>query len=109
MGTRGTWTTSPGIPIPASELPGYNKITIDVGTVTGLEAVFNNGSGTWDNNGGRNYVFPLGVSTYSNGIITPGAPQGSTVPSTTENPEEAAFLPIEFNRISAWGTGRKSA
>ena len=105
----GTWTTSPGIPIPASELPGYNKITIDVGTVTGLEAVFNNGSGTWDNNGGRNYVFPLGVSTYSNGIITPGAPQGSTVPSTTENPEEAAFLPIEFNRISAWGTGRKSA
>lgn len=75
----GTWTTSPGDLMPASEVPGYNKAIINVGTANGLEAVFNNGSGTWDNNNGSNYFFPLGVSTFSNGTITSGAPTVNTV------------------------------
>ena len=104
---QGTWTTPPGVPIPASELPGYNKITIDVGTATGLEAVFNNGSGIWDNNGGHNYVFPLGVSTYNAGVITPGAPAGATVSSVSDSP--VVYLPIEFIQVSPWKMERKSA
>ncbi|MFN0226051.1 MULTISPECIES: carbohydrate binding domain-containing protein [Paenibacillus] len=78
----GTWTTSPGTAMPASEIAGYNKLTVDLGAATSLEAVFNNGSGTWDNNGGKNYIFPAGTSTYSGGVITAGAPGGQTAGDT---------------------------
>lgn len=47
----GTWTTSPGVAIPVSDVAGYNKITINIGSASQLEACFNNGSGTWDSNG----------------------------------------------------------
>lgn len=94
----GNWTTPPGVAIPASELTGYNKITIDVGTATRLEAVFNNGSGTWDNNAGRNYLFPLGVSTYNSGVITPGIPGNATSTNLIENP--SAFLSAGANGLS---------
>lgn len=70
----GTWTAPPGVVMQESEISGYNKFTVDVGNANGLEAVFNNGSGTWDNNGGRNYQFPLGVSTFAAGTITSGVP-----------------------------------
>ncbi|CAH1208990.1 hypothetical protein PAECIP111893_02952 [Paenibacillus plantiphilus] len=72
--TGGAWTTAPGVAMQASEIAGYNKFTVNVGTANGLEAVFNNGSGTWDNNGGQNYKFPVGVSTFSSGVITSGVP-----------------------------------
>ncbi|MEW9702947.1 carbohydrate binding domain-containing protein, partial [Paenibacillus sp. SI8] len=74
----GTWTTSPGAAMPASELSGYSKIKINIGPATQLEAVFNNGSGTWDNNAGKNYLFNIGSWTYTPGLngspgtITPG-------------------------------------
>ncbi|WP_342552695.1 carbohydrate binding domain-containing protein [Paenibacillus sp. FSL R7-0652] len=102
----GIWTIPPGVPIPPSELPGYHKITVDVGTAAGLEAVFNNGSGIWDNNGGRNYIFPLGVSTYHGGVITPGAPEGA---ASSTGDSLSAFLPVEFTYFSPWKMGRKSA
>lgn len=90
----GTWTSPPGVQMPAAEITGYNKMTIDVGSADGLEAVFNNGSGTWDNNGGKNYMFPLGTSTYSNGKITPGAPQvDATAPSVPTGLAAASTTP----------------
>ncbi|CAH1208872.1 hypothetical protein PAECIP111893_02923 [Paenibacillus plantiphilus] len=75
----GTWTTVPGVAMPASEVAGYNKFTVNIGTATSLEAVFNNGSGTWDNNGGSNYFFPVGTSTFKSGTITSGVPVTNTV------------------------------
>lgn len=71
----GAWTTSPGVAMPVSDVSGYNVLTVDIGALTQLEAVFNNGSGTWDNNSGKNYFFPVGISTIANGSITAGAPQ----------------------------------
>ncbi|MFC5700257.1 carbohydrate binding domain-containing protein [Cohnella faecalis] len=71
---NGTWTSLPGVAIPAAEVAGYNKITINIGTATQLEACFNNGSGTWDSNNGANYFFPAGTSTYNAGTIVSGAP-----------------------------------
>jgi alpha-amylase len=76
----GTWTTAPGTRMQDAEVSGYAKITLSIGSASRLEAVFNNGSGTWDNNGMKNYFFPAGTSTYtpgangSVGIITSGAP-----------------------------------
>ncbi|UJF33920.1 family 14 glycosylhydrolase [Paenibacillus hexagrammi] len=84
----GTWTTAPGVSMPAAEVSGYAKITIDIGSATQLEAVFNNGSGTWDNNSSENYLFNTGISTYTpgannaNGTITAGAPTGGSADTT---------------------------
>ncbi|MBW7475412.1 hypothetical protein K0T92_11690 [Paenibacillus oenotherae] len=75
----GTWTTAPGVAMPASEVAGYNKYTVNIGAATSLEAVFNNGSGTWDNNGGSNYFFSVGTSTFNAGVITAGVPVNNTV------------------------------
>lgn len=73
----GTWTTAPGVAIPAAEVAGYNKITINIGAATQLEACFNNGAGTWDSNGGSNYLFGTGTWTYiPTGTIQAGGRPG---------------------------------
>lgn len=84
----GTWTTAPGVAIPAAEVSGYNKITINIGSATQLEACFNNGSGTWDSNGGSNYLFGTGTWTYTpTGNIQAGAPVTPTAtPTATPTP-----------------------
>lgn len=91
----GTWTVAPGVAIPPSEIVGYNKISINIGSATQLEACFNNGSGTWDSNNQLNYMFNTGVSTYTPsstggaGTVTAGAPQGAsptTAPTATPIP-----------------------
>ncbi|MEF2967874.1 carbohydrate binding domain-containing protein [Paenibacillus sp. M1] len=71
----GTWTTVPGVAMEASEVPGYSKLTVDIGTASRLEACFNNGSGQWDSNNGKNYFFNAGTWTYNgSGQIVEGAP-----------------------------------
>ncbi|MFC5704234.1 carbohydrate binding domain-containing protein, partial [Cohnella faecalis] len=75
--TGGAWTTAPGKAMTAStQYPGYSEITVDIGTATSLKADFNNGSGTWDNNGGKDYAFQQGVWTFENGTIKAGTPTG---------------------------------
>ncbi|MFD2670873.1 carbohydrate binding domain-containing protein [Marinicrinis sediminis] len=74
----GTWTVAPGVQMPNAEVSGYGKLTIDIGSASALEAVFNNGSGTWDNNGGQNYLFNPGTWTFNAGTITAGAPATDT-------------------------------
>lgn len=89
----GTWTTAPGTLMPNSEITGYAKMTIDIGSAVQLEAAFNNGSGTWDSNNTLNYLFNEGISTYTPGLngaagtITAGAPLGTdtTAPSVPTN------------------------
>lgn len=108
--SNGTWTTAPGLKMEVSEIAGYSKITVNLGTATSMQAVFNNGSGTWDNNGGRNYTFSKGVSTFNNGVITSGAPTVAvqegitirvTVPSNTPV-NESIYL---TSNISGWNPG----
>lgn len=106
--TGGTWTTAPGLLMPAAEVSGYFKVTIDVGTATGLEAVFNNGSGTWDNNGGSNYNFGVGTWTFNGGAITSGVPTAVTqqvtftvtVPSNTPTTADV-YLSSSLNSWNA--------
>ncbi len=82
----GTWTTPPGVAMPDSEVAGYAKYTVNLGSATQLECDFNNGSGTWDNNNGTNYFFPTGTSTFNAGSITAGAPVvDTTSPSAPSN------------------------
>ncbi|ASA24014.1 carbohydrate binding domain-containing protein [Paenibacillus donghaensis] len=86
----GTWTTAPGVAIPASEVAGYNRITINIGSATQLEACFNNGGSTWDSNGGSNYLFGTGTWTYTpTGTIQSGGPVAPT-PTVTPTPTASA-------------------
>ncbi len=69
----GSWTTAPGVKMDeSSEMSGYtHKYTIYLGTQSYANVCFNNGSGSWDSNGGNNYRFESGTYTYENGVITP--------------------------------------
>lgn len=111
----GTWTTPPGVAIPASEVAGYNKITFDIGTASRAEVTFNNGSGSWDSNGGKNYFFNTGTWTYNgSGVIVEGAPnpgavntvtvyykQGYTTPYIHYRPEGGAWTIAPGTAIAA--------
>ncbi|WP_435820765.1 carbohydrate binding domain-containing protein [Kitasatospora cineracea] len=69
----GSWTTAPGVAMDAA-CTGWVKKTVSLGTATGLAATFNNGSGTWDNNGGSNYALGTGNVTVKDGAIGSGDP-----------------------------------
>ncbi|GAB6991728.1 hypothetical protein JCM16418A_37780 [Paenibacillus pini] len=93
----GTWTTAPGVAMTdaGTAYPGYSKITIDIGSATQLEADFNNGSGTWDNNNSANYFFNSGTSTFTPGAngaagtIKSGTPTVSAMDTTIKLPFSA--------------------
>lgn len=54
----GTWTTAPGVQMNVSDAQeGYNyKYVINMGSASSVTMCFNNQSGSWDNNGEKNYV-----------------------------------------------------
>ncbi|MNJ41476.1 Beta/alpha-amylase precursor [compost metagenome] len=81
----------------ASEVPGYSKYTVDIGTVSRLEVCFTDGKGNWDSNNSRNYFFNIGTWTYNgNGQIISGAPVSPAAASNAEAPivQELDSLPI---------------
>ncbi|MFF9627935.1 carbohydrate binding domain-containing protein [Streptomyces fradiae] len=71
--TGGTWTTSPGLAMEAA-CRGWVRKTVALGSATGLKAAFNNGSGTWDSNGGADYTLGTGDITVGNGTVGTGNP-----------------------------------
>jgi chitodextrinase len=84
--TGGTWTTVPGVPMSAA-CSGFDVYTINLAAATGAAVVFNNGSGTWDNNSGKNYAVGTGISAVVNGAVSSGTnpcsvdTQAPTVPT----------------------------
>ncbi|MGC4979424.1 carbohydrate binding domain-containing protein [Streptomyces sp. DT193] len=73
----GSWTTVPGVQMEAA-CTDWVKKTVDLGSATGLQATFNNGSGTWDNNGGSNYALGTGTITVKDGVIAHSDPCADT-------------------------------
>ncbi|MFF3208536.1 carbohydrate binding domain-containing protein [Streptomyces sp. NPDC002962] len=73
----GTWTTVPGVRMEAA-CADWVKQTVDLGSAAGLQATFNNGSGTWDNNGGGNYALGTGAVTVKDGVIAHSDPCAGT-------------------------------
>ncbi|MFF0861440.1 carbohydrate binding domain-containing protein [Nonomuraea sp. NPDC003560] len=71
-GIGGTWTTVPGIAMDTA-CTGWKKKTIDLATATTFQVTFNNNSGTWDNNSGKNYALGTGTTTVKNGVATANA------------------------------------
>ena len=68
----GPWTADFGVFMQQSDdVDGFKyMLEIHLGTADELTACFNDGNGTWDNNGGNNYKFKAGYYTLKNGIIT---------------------------------------
>jgi glycosidase len=69
----GTWTTVPGT-LMQPACTDWVKLTVDLGSATGLQAAFNNGTGTWDNNAGRNYALGTGSITVKDGVVAHSDP-----------------------------------
>ncbi|MFD6322227.1 carbohydrate binding domain-containing protein [Streptomyces sp. NPDC058442] len=81
----GTWTQVPGVRMEAA-CTDWVKTTVDLGTAAGLRATFNNGSGTWDNNAGRNYDLGTGSITVKDGVVAHSDPCAGQEP---ESPRSA--------------------
>lgn len=81
--TGGSWTAVPGVPMDPA-CTGWKMQTVSLGAATSLAAVFNNGSGTWDNNGGNNYALTSGISAINAGVVTKTNPctGGDVTPPT---------------------------
>ena len=72
-GINNTWTTPPGVAMTLA-CTGWYARTVSLGDATSFAATFNNGSGTWDNNGSKNYTLGTGNVTVSGGVIGAGNP-----------------------------------
>ena len=81
-GAAGTWTTAPGVKMDAA-CDGYVKYTIAGTEGDEVEFVFNNGSGTWDNNSKKNYKASGANIVVENGTIGSVAPCVTVVPVTS--------------------------
>ncbi|GID97078.1 alpha-amylase family glycosyl hydrolase [Amorphoplanes digitatis] len=78
----GSWTAVPGVPMQTA-CTGWLSRTIDLGDATGLQVVFNNGSGVWDNNNGANYSLGTGDVTVAAGRPGTGNPCATATPTPT--------------------------
>ncbi|PFG29411.1 carbohydrate binding domain-containing protein [Paramicrobacterium agarici] len=65
----GEWTSVPGEQL-QQRCDGWYGATIPLGDADGLTAAFNDGAGTWDNNGKQNYALGAGVQVVDDGQIT---------------------------------------
>lgn len=82
--TGGTWTTVPGVAM-AAACTNWVVKTVDIGTATGLQAVFNNGQNVWDNfnnQSGSNYSLGTGIVQVKNGTFTANASNPCPAPDT---------------------------
>ncbi|MGB2569521.1 carbohydrate binding domain-containing protein [Micromonospora citrea] len=74
------WTPVPGVAMDAA-CTGWRRKTIDLGAAGGLQVVFTNGAGVWDNNNGANYRLGTGTVTVAAGKIGSGDPCATSSPS----------------------------
>ena len=67
----GAWTAVPGVDMTPA-CAGWFVTDVALGDAAGGTVVFNDGAGTWDNNGGRDYTYGAGTSVAQDGTLAPG-------------------------------------
>ena len=61
---NGAWTEAPGVQMLTCDSEGYSWVyVIDLKKQSGT-VCFNNGNGSWDSNGGKNYTITAGVNSF---------------------------------------------
>ncbi|MBM7820992.1 alpha-amylase [Cellulosimicrobium cellulans] len=102
----GAWTAVPGVAMTAActgwvakEVALPDGATGAAATVT---AAFTNGSGSWDNNGGKDYSLAGGAVAVSGGTVTAGDPceGGGEGPGPVEGQGDASF---SVTATTTWG------
>ncbi|MFC3237908.1 carbohydrate binding domain-containing protein, partial [Streptomyces nitrosporeus] len=81
----GSWTTVPGVAMEAA-CTDWVKKTVSLGGASGLAATFNDGSGVWDNNSGKNYALGTGTITVKDGVVAHSDPCADTGPDPSPSP-----------------------
>ncbi|MFD9541845.1 carbohydrate binding domain-containing protein [Streptomyces sp. NPDC060022] len=102
----GSWTTVPGVAMEAA-CTDWVKRTVSLGSASGLAATFNNGSGVWDNNAGKNYALGTGNITVKDGVVAHSDPCAGTGtdPTPTSDPEEAHTAAVYYSTATVgWTT-----
>ncbi|WP_309058272.1 carbohydrate binding domain-containing protein, partial [Streptomyces sp.] len=95
----GAWTTVPGMAMEPA-CTDWVRATVPLGAATGLRATFNDGAGTWDNNGGRNYALGTGNITVKDGAVAHSDPCAGTPP-----PDPSARATVYYSTESlGWPT-----
>jgi hypothetical protein len=97
--TADTWTAVPGAPM-AAACSGWGMLSVNLGSATGLQAAFNNGSGTWDNNAGKNYPLGSGMSKVDAGTVTSGVSPCSVDSVAPSVPAALAGTAVDANKVS---------
>ncbi|WP_277208798.1 carbohydrate-binding module family 20 domain-containing protein [Isoptericola croceus] len=94
----GTWTQAPGVDMDAA-CTGWVSRQVDLGGGSGLTAAFNDGAGTWDNNGGQDYGLSGAHVAVAAGTVVPGNPcEGSGGDEVT-----AAETSFTVEATTTWG------
>ncbi|MEV8511849.1 carbohydrate binding domain-containing protein [Dactylosporangium sp. NPDC051484] len=95
------WTAVPGVPMNETACAGWVKRTVQLGAATAMQAVFNNGSGVWDNNRGANYRISAGTTRVSGGTATGNATDPCTaVPPDTTPPTVPANVTATVDHVT---------
>ncbi|GAA1336548.1 carbohydrate binding domain-containing protein [Streptomyces sanglieri] len=102
----GSWTTVPGVRMEAA-CTDWVKRTVSLGSASGLAATFNNGSGTWDNNAGKNYALGTGDITVKDGVVAHSDPcaDSGTDPSPSPTDTETNTASVYYSTTTVgWST-----
>lgn len=102
----GSWTTVPGVRMEAA-CTDWVKRTVSLGSASGLAATFNNGSGTWDNNAGKNYALGTGDITVKDGVVAHSDPcaDSGTGPSPSPTGTETNTASVYYSTTTVgWST-----
>ena len=97
--TGGTWTAVPGAPM-ALACSSWGLLSVNLGSAAGLQAAFNNGAGTWDNNGGKNYVLGTGTSDVQNGVVSTGVNPCDVDGTPPSAPSALTGQAVDANTVS---------
>jgi len=95
----GAWTTAPG-PAMTAACTGWVKREVAAGGQA-VTVAFTNGSGTWDNNAGKDYTLRGEHVAVANGTVTAGDPCAGTTP-TQPAQGDASFA---VQATTTWGQG----
>ncbi|WP_034648133.1 carbohydrate-binding module family 20 domain-containing protein [Cellulomonas sp. HZM] len=101
----GSWTTVPGEAMTAACTGWVSKQVASGGST--VTAAFNDGNGTWDNNGGKDYALSGSVVAVKGGAVTTSDPCGTTstpTPTPTATPTSTtAALAFSVTATTSWG------
>ncbi|MFF4173244.1 carbohydrate binding domain-containing protein [Streptomyces sp. NPDC001744] len=104
----GAWTAVPGVALEPA-CAGWVRKTVPLGSATAFRAAFNNGAGTWDNNGSADYSLGTGDVTVRGGTVGTGNPCGgreetgaSFAVTATTVPGQSVHVVGDIAALGSW-------